>query len=182
MRKRKSPMYRVWLAMTERCRNPNNRKFAIYGGRGIRVCERWLVFKNFLADMGERPSSMHTLERRDNNGNYEPGNVRWATYKEQARNTRTNRLLTFNGKTQCAAAWEEEMGLRRGAIRQRLDQDGWSVEKAITTPKCGTVKPDPEVLRAKRAASRRKHQNTDAYREKHRLYMREWNRRKSLNE
>lgn len=179
MTKRKvDPLYRVWGAMKERCENQNNRGYRRYGGRGIKVCERWRSsFENFMMDMGPRPEGQrYTVERVDTNGDYEPSNCRWATYKEQARNKRDNRLITFNGQTKCAAEWEEELGLRRGAVLRRLDQHGWSVEKAITTPRRG---PAPEHIRkARQAEHQRKYQATDEYRKRRREYMREWNSRK----
>lgn len=126
----------VWKAMVSRCSNPRDGAYLNYGGRGIRICPRWFGvggFENFLADMGRRPSSAHSLERLDNNGNYELGNVVWSTRKQQARNRRSNRLLTISGKTQCLQAWAEEMGLPYQRIRDRIERLGWSAEEAIST-------------------------------------------------
>lgn len=124
--------YMVWSGMLDRCRNQNDAAFANYGGRGISVCERWYSFENFFADMGERPAGL-SLDRRDNEGNYELSNCRWATRKEQARNTRTNRLVTIDGRTQCVAAWQEELGIKRETVQKRVAA-GMAIEKAITVP------------------------------------------------
>jgi hypothetical protein len=93
------PEHWTWVAMRTRCNCPTYKDYAYYGGRGIRVCDRWQTsFENFLADMGPRPSSRHTLDRIDNNGNYEPGNCRWATWKEQSRNKRNSIYVEFEGE------------------------------------------------------------------------------------
>ncbi len=121
----------TWCQMIGRCANPSNVRFADYGGRGIRVCQRWSEsFAAFLEDMGPRPGR-HTIERIDNNGNYEPGNCRWATWSEQASNKRSNRMLEHEGKSMTLAQWSRETGLQRGCIAARI-QRGWSVSRALT--------------------------------------------------
>lgn len=133
-RHNKTPTYRTWANMLDRCRNHNNSDFFYYGGRGIKVCDRWKnSFENFLEDMGERPKRT-SIDRIDNNGNYEPGNCRWATKKEQNNNQRSNINLTFNGKTQTTAQWADELGMNSGTVRYRVNKLGWSAEKALTTP------------------------------------------------
>ncbi len=122
--------YNCWSLMKGRCRNPNHHKYAIYGGRGIKVCERWLSFINFLADMGEKPVGM-TLERKDVNGNYTLENCEWATQKTQQNNKRNNRVLTFNGLTMNASQWSEHLGIPAGSIRCRLSK-GWSIERVLS--------------------------------------------------
>lgn len=124
-------MYMAWNAMIERCCNPNCEAFKHYGGRGISVCERWRDFRNFLADMGERPAGM-TIERENNDGNYEPGNCRWATMKEQGRNKRTTRILTHNGRTMPLMDWAEELGVSCATIHNRIQR--WGLEAALSTP------------------------------------------------
>jgi hypothetical protein len=131
---KRSAIYSVWNTMLQRCINPNAKGYSRYGGCGISVCERWHTFENFLADMGERPSSNHSIDRFPNqNGNYEPGNCRWATKTEQARNTKSNRMIEFQGRTQCMAAWAEESGQTLKNLWGRLES-GWLIEKALTTP------------------------------------------------
>lgn len=128
-----SPEYMVWAGMVGRCHTPTSSSWGRYGGRGITVCSRWREsFTNFLADMGRKPSPEHSLDRYpDNDGNYEPGNCRWATRKEQCRNRRTTRLLTHNGKTQCIAAWAEETGIQDATIRRRI-KHGATAAEALT--------------------------------------------------
>lgn len=131
---RRTPEHSSWTAMLKRCSDPNHAAFPRYGGRGISVCDRWLLFENFLTDMGPRPSLQHSLDRYPNNdGNYEPGNVRWATKAEQGTNKHNNRLVTFNGETLPGSEWERRLGFGRELIYQRMDR-GWSAERAITTP------------------------------------------------
>lgn len=124
--------YSIWLGMRSRCYNRNEPAFANYGGRGIAICERWDEFASFLADMGEAPAGL-SIDRINNNGNYEPGNCRWATPAEQSRNTRQNVMLTFRGKTQCVTDWADEVGIADTVLRARLFSYGWPLERALTT-------------------------------------------------
>jgi hypothetical protein len=118
---RRTPEYTAWVNMISRCENPKLKHFAIYGGRGIRVCERWRdSYENFLADMGRRPSSGHSLDRIDGDGNYEPGNCRWATYTEQQRNRGNNVRVTIGGESMTLPEWEERTGIGRSTIKQRI--------------------------------------------------------------
>lgn len=122
--------YNVFKTMHARCYNPKNHKYARYGGRGIAVEPRWHVYENFYTDMGERPSSQHQIERRDNNGNYGPGNCYWATPQAQARNRKSNRLITINGKTECIAEWAEHAGLNQATLLKRVNA-GWATERLL---------------------------------------------------
>src|SRR6266849_4946256 len=101
--------YMAWLSMRKRCMNPRNKYFHRYGGRGIKVCKRWDNYSLFLSDMGEVPSGL-TLDRKNNDGNYEPGNCRWATKKEQSHNSSRAKKITFGGKTLCVREWEHHLG------------------------------------------------------------------------
>lgn len=114
----KSPEYRAWVALVSRCTIRTNGSFPNYGGRGISVCERWSDFSAFLQDMGQRPKGT-TIDRIDNNGNYEPSNCRWATKEEQESNKRTTVLVTFNGKTMTYSQWGRELNTDPGILRQR---------------------------------------------------------------
>lgn len=129
---RKSPEYLTWRSLFQRCYNEKAHNYARYGGRGIKVCRRWQrSFTNFLADVGPRTSKEHSLERKNNDGNYTKNNCVWATRKEQARNTRRNRTVTCWGKTACVAEWAEKLGMSYKTIQGRLDR-GWSPEEAFT--------------------------------------------------
>jgi hypothetical protein len=129
-----SPTYHSWAGMKARCTNPNHSSFERYGGAGVLLCERWLSFENFLADMGERPPGT-TLDRYPNqNGNYEPGNCRWATDEQQARNKGNNRLLTLDGVTRTTAEWSEVLGLPQATISDRLRR-GRSDAEALSLTK-----------------------------------------------
>ncbi len=131
----KTGEYRLWKGMIHRCHNTNAPNYPQYGGRGICVCERWRnSLEAFLADMGERPSMEHSLDRYpDQNGNYEPGNVRWATHQQQQRNIRSNVNLTLNGETLCLSEWAARTGINDSTIADRL-RKGWTTEQALTTP------------------------------------------------
>jgi hypothetical protein len=124
--------WRVWAEMKQRCYNPKSNRYYTHGARGIKVCDRWLQsFKAFLEDMGPKPDKRMSLERRDNDKGYEPGNCYWATLVQQARNRRNNRMITANGQTKCVAEWAEITGIKSGTIRTRL-KIGWSAEEALT--------------------------------------------------
>ena len=127
-----STIYRRWHWMIQRCSNPRSEHWSYYGGRGIKVCERWHSFEAFYADMGNPPPGT-TLDRIDVNGDYSPENCRWATRTEQARNRRNTTMLTHNGETLPVAEWAERYGLSFYVLYERL-KAGWSVERALTEP------------------------------------------------
>jgi hypothetical protein len=132
---RRTPEYDIWNSMKQRCGNPNTSSYKRYGAIGIGVCERWKnSFVAFYEDMGPRPSAHHSVERTDNNAGYCPENCRWATPEEQANNTRSNFLLTVDGKTQTVAMWEKETGIPSFVIRSRIHNHGWTPKKAVTRP------------------------------------------------
>lgn len=112
-------LYGIWANMMQRCENRKCEGYKDYGGRGIEVCERWRKFENFVSDMGERPEGK-SLDRKENNGNYEPSNCRWATKVEQASNTRRNIHLTYNGITATPSEWSRTLGITREALRRRV--------------------------------------------------------------
>jgi hypothetical protein len=131
------PLFVTWAGMVQRCTNPRNPTFPNYGGRGIEVYGPWRNVATFIRDIealiGPRPTLKHSIDRIDTNGNYEPGNVRWATAKEQMANTRMNRRLTYRGEVIHLAELARRCGLTREALAARLRR-GWSVEDAATVP------------------------------------------------
>lgn len=124
--------YKIWRGILGRCENPEMPDYARYGGRGIRVCDRWHKFENFISDMGLSPPK-HTIERQNVNGNYEPGNCRWATRKEQANNRRNSRMLTVGDITLTLAQWSDRTGLSWETLKHRM-KIGWSPERIVLTP------------------------------------------------
>lgn len=131
----KTPEFHVWTAMKNRCSNPVNKGFKNYGGRGIRVCQRWRDnFAAFYADMGPRPSVQHSIDRIDNDGPYSPDNCRWATHAQQCANQRRTDLITYKGETLPLNIWAKRYGLLQSTLRQRIVELGWSTEEALTKP------------------------------------------------
>ncbi len=131
----------IHSSMIQRCYSKTYPGYKRYGARGIQVCDRWrfgdgklVATQCFAADMGNRPSDGHTLERINNKGNYEPSNCRWATQREQANNRSSNVVVEFNGKKQTAAQWSRELGFGFSTLRKRLGKYGWSVWDALTRP------------------------------------------------
>lgn len=132
--------YNVWIDMRRRCLDPRAQGYKHYGGRGIKICDRWLsgegglsAFECFLTDLGARPSRKHTLEREDVNGDYEPSNCRWATHSEQARNKRNNRIVTFGGARMIMQDAIKASGIPEWTVYERIER-GWSDERALTQP------------------------------------------------
>lgn len=129
----KSPTWRSWRQMRRRCHDERNKDYPAYGGRGITVCARWQSFPAFLADMGERPTALHTLDRLDNAKGYEPGNVRWATRQQQTRNRKSCRRIEFEGLSLPLVEWVELLGLDYTLVQRRISR-GWIPELAFTLP------------------------------------------------
>lgn len=148
--KTESKAYKSWRAMNARCCRPSHKNYERYGGRGIKICDRWADkngFTNFLFDMGEPPEKF-SLDRIDNDGNYEPANCRWASQLTQARNSSKVKKLTFRGVSRCLSEWAEITGISSSTIWQRIYSRGWSIEETLTTPPIlkGTRKKDKAVL------------------------------------
>ena len=126
--------YTTYKGIKGRCYNTNNKDYPSYGGRGIKVCDRWIEsFQNFYDDMGPKPSKKHSLDRIDNNGDYEPNNCRWANLEDQNNNRRSNKYITYNNETLTYAQWSRRLGGSDGIVHGRIKR-GWDPIKAITTP------------------------------------------------
>ena len=132
---RHTPEYEIWKSMKQRCYNPKNKRYSDWGGRGIKMCDRWKnSFKNFIEDMGKRPPDKHSIDRIDNDKDYCPENCKWATLDEQVNNARSNILITYNGKTLNVSQWSKLVNIKAFTILARINLLGWSHEKALTTP------------------------------------------------
>lgn len=132
MSSRGGGIYKIWNGIVERCENTKHPAFATYGGRGIRICEQWRHdFAAFLAHVGPRPSPKHSIDRINGNGNYEPGNVRWATSKEQNNNRRDVRLFAFEGQTASIAEWARRIGGCYQRIYHRIVRKGEPVDHVL---------------------------------------------------
>lgn len=130
-----SPEHISWKSLKSRCLNKNNESYHLYGGRGITVCNRWInSFENFYADMGKRPTLKHSIDRVNNDGNYDPLNCRWADHIEQANNKHSNHFLTFKGETKTIAQWGRKFNISEQAIQRRLSRLNWTIEKTLLTP------------------------------------------------
>ena len=133
--KQPARLYRIWSNMIQRCTNPKVDNYNFYGGRGIKVCEEWredfVSFRNWALSNGY--TDYLTLDRIDNDGNYEPSNCRWETHLNQCNNTRRNHLITFQEETHTIAEWARIVGMKVDTLERRINVCGWSAEKALTT-------------------------------------------------
>jgi hypothetical protein len=125
--------YRVWGGMMARCYNPKSNRYESYNGRGIGVCHRWHELEAFVEDMGQPPSGHYSIERINNDGDYEPSNCKWGTSKEQARNRRSTLWIEYHGETKSLAEWTEELGINYKNTWKRITQRNWSVMRAFAT-------------------------------------------------
>lgn len=134
-----SPLRRVWQGMIRRCYDPRFKEYRNYGARGISVCDRWRTsFEAFSEDMSPRPNGL-SIDRINNDGNYEPGNCRWATRTQQNRNTRANHVVQFDGARKSIAEWADELGVPAKRIRARINTSGWDATAALTRPRLTNV-------------------------------------------
>lgn len=136
-RKTKSTLseYRAWQNLKQRCLNPKDKDYPYYGGRGIRVCKRWATsFENFYADMGAKPNNTYSLDRIDNDGDYDPNNCRWADKITQSINRRYSRFIRYGNQTLCLREWANVLGITYKCLWNRIVRDRWTIESAFTTP------------------------------------------------
>jgi hypothetical protein len=119
--------------MINRCNDKNHNRYHRYGGRGIKVCDRWMDYNNFIEDMGARPTKKHSIDRIDNDIGYDPKNCKWSLMKDQANNRCNNRLIEFNGIKKTLQIWADEIGINQSSLRKRIDC--WGIERALLTPK-----------------------------------------------
>lgn len=132
-----NPLFKVWKGMVSRCTNPKDKRYERYGGRGITVCDRWLDANNFISDMTAGYEKGLKIERKNNDSGYEPSNCEWASAKTQNRNYSRNIILTFEGKSLCAADWATEIGISEKVIYDRIAR-GWSTIRTLTTKVMGS--------------------------------------------
>lgn len=125
-------VYRIWQGVKNRATNKSDKDAYRYVNRGIDIDPRWMAFENFLSDLGEPPSDKHSIDRIDNARGYWPGNCRWVTAKQQSRNRRSNKKITFNGETLCLQEWADRIGISGVALRERIKR--WPLELALTAP------------------------------------------------
>lgn len=130
----RTPEHNAWLSMRRRCYDPKDKRYHTHGARGIRVCDRWLGVngaKNFLNDMGRKPSSDYSLDRKDNDGNYDPKNCRWATAEQQGNNQRRNVFIEFDDERLTISQWERKLGFESDTLRNRINSN-WDLARAMT--------------------------------------------------
>lgn len=168
----KTKIYKAHSAMKDRCKNPSNKKYAIYGGRGIKVCDEWLGENGFINfynwSMKNGYADGLSIDRIDPNGNYEPSNCRWTDYKTQSNNTSRNRYITYNGKTQTMAQWADELGISYQTLNSRINTSKMSIEDAFRTEKMNNHTRGAEIVH-----------KTEAFGEEKYLY--EWAEEKGIN-
>jgi hypothetical protein len=131
---KRHPLYKIWAGILRRCNNPNENNYERYGGRGIKVCERWENYINFREDMRDSWQPGLSIERIDNNAGYQPDNCRWATRKEQCRNRRSNFIIEYKGERKSAAEWADVLGIPWFRFYQRITKLGWTIERAMSEP------------------------------------------------
>lgn len=127
----KTRTYKSWGMMKSRCLNPKFDRYYDYGGRGIKICNRWLKFENFLEDMGQAPAGK-SLDRKNNDGDYTPSNCRWATPRQQSNNTRSNKNIEYQGTIKSVAEWSRTLGINVETLYTRLSEPGWDINRALS--------------------------------------------------